>query len=66
MISGGATYEQVVQKHVKHLQHVLQRLREKNLVVQANRANMFVEEVEFPGHVVGYGVQRASLARLRA
>ena len=35
--SGGATYKEAVQNHVKHLRLVLQRLREKKLVVCAIR-----------------------------
>ena len=43
--------------HVKHLRLVLQCLREKKLIVSADKANMFVEQEEFAGHVVGYGVK---------
>ena len=56
--SGGATYEKAVQNHVKHLRLVLQRLTRRTLDVSANKANMFVEQVEFAGHMVGYGVKR--------
>ena len=59
--SGGATYEEALQNHVKHLRLVLQRLREKRLAASAEEANMFVEHVEFAGHVVGYGVKRPIL-----
>ena len=37
---------------------MLQSLREKKLAVSADKANMFVEQVEFTRHVVGYGVKR--------
>ena len=56
--SGGATCEEAMQNHVNHLRLVLQRLREKKLAALANKANMFVEQVEFAGHVEGYGVKR--------
>ena len=47
-----------MQNHDKNLWLVLQRLREKMLAVSANKANMFVEQVEFDGHRVCYGVKR--------
>ena len=50
--SGGATYKEAVQKHLKHLRLVLQRLREKKLAVSADMANMLVEQVELAGPVV--------------
>ena len=40
--SAGATHKEAVQNHVKHLRHVLQRLRGKKLAVSADNANMFV------------------------
>ena len=52
--SGGATYKEAVENHVKHLRLMLQQLRKKNLANSANKANMFVEQVEFTGHVVSY------------
>ena len=39
LISGGATYDEAAQNHVKHLQLALQRLREKKLAVSASKAN---------------------------
>ena len=56
--SRGATYEEAVQNHVKYLGLVLQRPREGKLAVSANKANMFVVQVEFAGNAVGYGVKQ--------
>ena len=58
MSLGGAAYEEAVQNHVQHLRLVLQRRREKKLAVSANKAKMFLEEVEFACHVVGCGIKR--------
>ena len=63
--SGGDTYEEGMQKHVKHLRLELQRLREKDLAVSAKKANIFVEQVEFSGHVVGYSVKRSIAGKIR-
>ena len=64
MSSGGATFQQAVQNHVKHLRLVLQRLREKQLAVSADKSTTFVEQVEFARHVVGYGIKRPILAKI--
>ena len=55
---GGAAYEEAVQNHVQRLRLMLPSRREKNLAVSADKAKMFVKEVDFAGHVVGYGIKR--------
>ena len=55
---GRATYEEAVQNHVKLLRLVLQRLRKNKLTVSADKAMIFVKQVEFTGHVLGDGVKR--------
>ena len=58
LTSGGLTYQDAMQNHVKHLRLVLQRLREKKFAVSADKAHMLVQQVESAGHVMGYGVKR--------
>ena len=55
---GGATYDESLQNHGKHLRLMLQHLREKKLAVSADRGNIFVEQVQLAGDVVGYGVNK--------
>ena len=62
--SGAATYEEAVQNHVTHPRLVLQHLREKKLAVSDKKANIFVQQVEFAGHVLGYGVKQPIPGRI--
>ena len=55
---GGATYDESLQNHGKHLRLMLQHLGERKLPVSADRGKIFVEQVQLAGDVVGYGVNK--------
>jgi hypothetical protein len=58
------TYEEAVAKHKEDLMVVLGRLRENKLVCDLSKAQLFVDYVEFCGHLVGQGTRRPSTRKL--
>ena len=64
--TGGSDDEDMVEKHKQQVQLALSKFRELGLVCDLEKAQMFVPQVEFCGHVVGNGVRRPSPGKLRS
>ena len=64
--SEGATEEELVSNHTWHVEAVLKKLREHNLVCDLSKAHFFEREVEFCGHVLGHGCRTPSPGKLKA
>ena len=64
--STGKTFEDAVKNHSEHLMQVLERFREFQLVSDFAKAQLFVDEVEFCGHILGQGKRRPSPGKLTA
>ena len=62
--SNGATLEEAVANHEKDLRMTLDRLAEHSLMVGSEKAQMFVLEVEFCGHVLRDGTRRPAPGKL--
>jgi hypothetical protein len=58
-------YSKTVEEHVIHLASVLERLREANLKIQLKKCRWGVAEVEYLGHVVGGGVVKPRLEKIK-
>ena len=52
--------------HFRHICLVLERFRELGLVCDMEKVQMFVDEVEFCGQVLGGGRRRPSPGKLKA
>ena len=50
--STGANMDEIVANHEKDVRAVLDVLREHKLIVDPKKANMFMGEVEFCGHIL--------------
>ena len=64
--SDGATVHEAIQNHEKGLRETLDRLAQHNLMVDPEKAQMFVLEVEFCGHVMRDGRRRPAPGKLLA
>ena len=64
--SSGSTHEEAMEVHFRHICLVLERFRELGLVCDMEKVQMFVDEVEFCGHVLGGGRRRPSPGKLKA
>jgi hypothetical protein len=53
--SSGENMEEIMANHEKDVRAVLRVLREENLIVDPKKANMFMGEVEFCGHILREG-----------
>ena len=56
--SYGKTKEEAIANHLRDLTQVLDKFEEDKLVVNGDKAHMFVEEVEWCGHVFNQGTRR--------
>jgi hypothetical protein len=54
------------QQHYHDLRRVMEVLKEQKLVVDINKCKLFVPEVEFCGHILGYGKRRPAPGKLLA
>ena len=66
IISTDGDDETIVEKHLEHVRTVLATFKEMKLVCDLEKAQMFVRQVEFCGHVIGGGVRRPSPGKLRS
>ena len=64
--STGNTPEELLANHERDLRAAMERLREHDLHVSPKKAQLFVEEVEFCGHVMRDGQRRPSPGKLLA
>lgn len=64
--SEGETWSELVRNHAKDLTAVLQRFEEKQLMCAIDKVHLFVESVEFGGHVIGHGIRRPISGKLAA
>ena len=64
--SSGSNPEDAIRNHLEHLTRVLTRFRELGLVCDLEKAQLFVDEVEFCGHVIGQGRRRPAPGKLNA
>ena len=62
--SEGASDEELIENHSRDLQAVLSRFRELKLVCDLGKAQMFQDEVEFCGQVIGHGRRRPAAGKL--
>ncbi len=53
--STGKTWEEVLVNHQQDVRKVLDTLKEHILIVDPRKANMFMKEVEFCGHILRKG-----------
>jgi hypothetical protein len=54
--STGKTLEEVLVNHLKYVRRVLGTLKEHLLIVDPRKANKFLNEVEFSGHILREGM----------
>ncbi len=64
--SDGATHEERVANHARALKATLDRLREHQLRVDPAKMRLFMEEIEFCGHVMRDGRRWPSPGKLQA
>jgi hypothetical protein len=64
--STGSTEEEVMENHQKDLRSVLRTLKLHQLVVDPKKANLFMKEVEFCGHVLREGRRSPAPGKLNA
>ena len=64
--STGNTPEKLLANHERDLRAAMERLREHDLHVSPKKAQLFVDEVEFCGHVMRDGQRRPSPGMLLA
>ena len=62
--STGDTKEELLKNHEKDLRAVLETLKVNRLVVDPKKANLFVKEVEFCGHVLRQGERSPAPGKL--
>ena len=62
--SEGNTDEELINNHLRDVQAVLTRFREKQLVCDMSKAQLFKREVEFCGHIIGHGKRRPAPGKL--
>jgi hypothetical protein len=60
----GATLEEAIEKHEQDLREVLEQLKLHQMVVDPRKAHLFMEEVEFCGHVLSAGRRRPAPGKL--
>ena len=60
----GNTQDKPLANHEKDLRRVLETLKENKLVVDPKKANLFVKEVEFCGHVLRQGERSPAPGKL--
>jgi hypothetical protein len=53
--TNGDTWEEAVKKHAEDLHKVLKKFEKEKLVCDMSKAQLFVNKVEFCGHVIGQG-----------
>ncbi len=53
--STGATWDELVENHDRALRAVMERLAHHDLKVEAKKAQLFMEEIEFCGHIMRVG-----------
>ena len=58
------TEDELIEAHEKDLRRVLSELDKHNMVCKPTKASLFVEEVEFAGHVVGHAQRRPMPGKL--
>ena len=58
------TEDELIVAREKDLRRVLSELDKHNMVCKPTKASLFVEEVEFAGHVVGHGQRRPMPGKL--
>ena len=63
--SEGDTPEELIRNHMTDLCKVLAKFREHGLVCDMSKAQMFQDEVEFCGQVIGHGRRRPAPGKLR-
>ena len=62
--SEGDTPEELLANHLRDVRRVLERFRELNLVCDMSKAQMFQDEVEFCGQIIGHGKRRPAPGKL--
>ena len=62
--STGETEQELMENHEKDLRRLLEVLTEAKLVVDPKKANMFMKEVEFCGHILREGSRTPSPGKL--
>ena len=66
IISTDGDGDELITRHADHVRQVLETLEGHQLVCDLAKAQMFVPEVEFCGHVLGHGCRRPSPGKLSA
>ena len=64
--SSGATEEELLANHDRHVRAVLDRLRKEKLVASVSKTDFFVRSVEFHGHVLENGTRRQAPGKMLA
>ena len=62
--STGATEEELLANHDKNVRQVMDRLAKYEMFANAKKAQLFVREVEFCGHVLREGSRSPALGKL--
>ncbi len=62
--STGENMEDIMKNHERDVRAVLNVLWEENLIVDPKKANMFMGDVEFCGHILREGRRSASPGKL--
>ena len=64
--STGDTEEELISNHERDLRAVLEKLKEAHLVADPRKAQLFVQDVEFCGHVLREGQRFPAPGKLKA
>jgi len=64
--SGGSTVDEALKNHYNDVRRVLTIFREQKLVCDSEKAQMFVQEVEYCGHILGQGRRRPAPGKMTA
>ena len=64
--SDGETEEELIENHERDVRQVLERMREKGLVVSTKKLQAFMREVEFCGHILKQGKRSPAPGKLMA
>ncbi len=62
--STGGTWEEVIANHERDVRAVLNTLKFNELIVDPRKAHMFMNEVEFCGHILREGRRSPALGKL--
>lgn len=62
----GDTWEELLENHERDLVAVLERLEKEKLVVEVKKLSLFMQEVEFCGHILREGRRSPAPGKLLA